>query len=155
MAAMGAYARWRALTRREKRLILDSAAAVSVAVLGIRLFGLQRALRTASRGVAPRRISHDEICDRVTALDRASRYIPGGTCLPQSLALAWLLRRRGIPVSVRIGTRNDNGRFEAHAWVEYEGVAVNDAPPGYAALIDSSQFTVDSSKELQTANRKP
>jgi hypothetical protein len=47
-------------------------------------------------------------------------------CLEQSLALWWLLGRQGIASSVRIGTRKSDERFEAHAWVECDGVALNE-----------------------------
>jgi hypothetical protein len=46
--------------------------------------------------------------------------------LDQSLALWWLLGRQGIPSVVRIGTRKISEKFEAHAWVECEGVALNE-----------------------------
>jgi len=48
-------------------------------------------------------------------------------CLERSLVLWWLLRRRGIPAELRIGARKDAQKFEAHAWVEYGGSAVNQA----------------------------
>jgi len=48
------------------------------------------------------------------------------TCLEKSLALFWLLRRQGIPSELRIGARKLDGKFEAHAWVEREGVALNE-----------------------------
>src|SRR5271155_841104 len=58
----------------------------------------------------------------------AARYGMGGaTCLEQSLALWYLLGRQGINASVRIGVRKGSGKFEAHAWVEYEGVALDEA----------------------------
>jgi Transglutaminase-like superfamily len=47
-------------------------------------------------------------------------------CLEQSLALWWLLGRQGIASSVRIGTRKTDQKFEAHAWVECDGVALNE-----------------------------
>ncbi len=40
--------------------------------------------------------------------------------------LWWLLRRQGVASELRIGVRKEQGRFEAHAWVEREGVALND-----------------------------
>jgi hypothetical protein len=43
----------------------------------------------------------------------------------ESLALWHLLQKRGIPVRLRIGVRKLSGKFEAHAWVESEGVALN------------------------------
>ena len=48
-------------------------------------------------------------------------------CLEQSLALWWLLGRQGIASSVRIGTRKSAEKFEAHAWVECDGAALNEA----------------------------
>jgi hypothetical protein len=48
-------------------------------------------------------------------------------CLEQSLALWWLLGRQGIASSVRIGTRKTEEKFQAHAWVECNGAALNEA----------------------------
>lgn len=57
----------------------------------------------------------------------ASRCTPLPTnCLTRSLVLAWLLRRRGISFELRIGVRLSGGVLGAHAWVECEGVPVND-----------------------------
>ena len=47
-------------------------------------------------------------------------------CLKRSLALWWLLRRRGIASEVRIGVRTGDSGFEAHAWIECDGVIIND-----------------------------
>jgi hypothetical protein len=47
-------------------------------------------------------------------------------CLHQSLTLWWLLRRRGIGSDLKIGVRKTTGQFEAHAWVELAGAAIND-----------------------------
>lgn len=48
------------------------------------------------------------------------------TCLAKSLALWWLLGRQGIASHLRIGIRKENEKFEAHAWVERDGVALNE-----------------------------
>ena len=46
-------------------------------------------------------------------------------CLVRSLTLIALLARRGIPARLVLGVRPDSSeRLGAHAWVEYEGVAV-------------------------------
>jgi hypothetical protein len=47
-------------------------------------------------------------------------------CLPQSLALWWLLHRQGISSDLRIGVIPKAGGLEAHAWVEFQGVPLND-----------------------------
>jgi hypothetical protein len=48
-------------------------------------------------------------------------------CLQQSVTLWWLLRRRGLEGELRIGTRKEGGRFDAHAWVEFSGRALNES----------------------------
>ena len=59
----------------------------------------------------------------------ASRHGPCTvTCLRRSLALGWLLRRRGLPAQLRVGVGKDDGRTHAHAWVELAGRVVNDHP---------------------------
>jgi hypothetical protein len=46
-------------------------------------------------------------------------------CLPRSLVLWALLRRHGFDPELKIGVRNGERGFEAHAWVELEGVALD------------------------------
>ena len=48
-------------------------------------------------------------------------------CLERSLVLWALLRRRGIDSDLRIGARKHGERLEGHAWVEWDGVVLNDA----------------------------
>ncbi len=64
-------------------------------------------------------------------------------CLPRSLVLWWVLRRKGIGSTLRIGVRKVSNRFEAHAWVEFDGVVINDSPniQKSFAPFDSSIFT--------------
>lgn len=74
---------------------------------------------------------HEAKSHRVAAAVRmvnaAARNGCGGfTCLEKSLVLWWLLLRQGIASTVRIGARRAEGKFEAHAWVEFEGMALNE-----------------------------
>jgi hypothetical protein len=48
------------------------------------------------------------------------------TCLEESLALWWLLGRRGIASQLRIGIKKQSPKFEAHAWVELGGAPLNE-----------------------------
>lgn len=58
--------------------------------------------------------------------EAAARNLPFKTnCLEQSLVLWPLLRRRGFPAELKFGARKDAGKFEAHAWVELDGEALN------------------------------
>ncbi len=47
------------------------------------------------------------------------------TCLQESLLLWYLLQTQGIVAAIRIGVRKPEGEFEAHAWVEHDGIALN------------------------------
>lgn len=59
----------------------------------------------------------------------AARHALGdSTCLHRSLALWWILRRRGFDGRLRMGVRRGDPSFEAHAWVDYAGVVLNDDP---------------------------
>jgi len=60
----------------------------------------------------------------VNAADRHGLVHP--SCLAKSLALWWLLGRQGISSHLRIGIRKENEKFEAHAWVERDGTALNE-----------------------------
>jgi hypothetical protein len=56
----------------------------------------------------------------------ASRGLYRFKCLDQSLVLRWLLRRQGIDARIVFGARKEDGQIEAHAWVECQGIAVNE-----------------------------
>lgn len=49
------------------------------------------------------------------------------SCLEHSLALKWMLNRAGIAATMVIGGRKQGTRFEAHAWVEVNGTACDNA----------------------------
>ncbi len=66
----------------------------------------------------------DKICH---AMDLACVFYPKQVlCLQRSSALTVLLRRHGIPAEMVIGAQLLP--FRSHAWVEVEGVVVNDRP---------------------------
>jgi len=74
----------------------------------------------------------------VNAADRHGLVHP--SCLAKSLTLWWLLARQGIPSRLRIGIRKEKERFEAHAWVERDGTALNEPDEEhyhYAAFDES------------------
>ena len=60
----------------------------------------------------------------VNAADRHGPVHP--SCLAKSLTLWWLLGRQGISSHLRIGIRKEGEKFEAHAWVECDGDALNE-----------------------------
>jgi Transglutaminase-like superfamily len=48
------------------------------------------------------------------------------TCLVQSLALRWMLGRRGIASELKIGAMKTQAGIHAHAWVEVEEQVIGD-----------------------------
>lgn len=117
-----------ALPPRERNTLLLCSALLPVFWLGVRVLGLvrfQSLLERGSRHV--RRPATDEIKQMSRLVHTASRLAAFmGTCLTRTLLLDWLLRQRGIVCDLRIGVRLAQGKLEAHAWLEYEGVPVND-----------------------------
>lgn len=68
------------------------------------------------------------------AISVGHQFVPKGNCLPQALAAESLLTHGGHPVELRIGVvKTDQGRLEAHAWVESGGrLVVGDLTQGLA-----------------------
>ena len=64
-----------------------------------------------------------EIIKEVThSVKSVSRFVPRATCLTQALAVKTLLDWRGQNSKLQIGVaRDENQKFQAHAWIEVEG----------------------------------
>jgi hypothetical protein len=72
-------------------------------------------------------------------LDRAARHhLYPMTCLRRSLALQWLLLKRGLLTDLCFGVRRDHGQLQAHAWLEYQGQVIGETSlpeEQYARLV--------------------
>lgn len=80
-------------------------------------------LQGVARSHRERVVLHEPI---VRAVQRATHlHIVPMLCLPQSVAISWMLARRGIACEFVIGARPKEGQLDAHAWVEREGVPIN------------------------------
>ena len=112
-------------------MLLTAAAYMPIFWLGLRLLGLPRfqaRLERARKLICPV-IALPEIKELGELVNIAARHTLGShTCLTRSLLLGWLLQRRGVQSELRIGVRFTQGALDAHAWVECEGVPVNDRP---------------------------
>jgi hypothetical protein len=116
-------------------MLLEAASTIGALPVVLRFRGLRALHSRLSRstsarvggavvGVVPPRVL--EVA-RVVAI--AARYSPRDrTCLHRSLTLWWMLRRRGFDARLHMGVRKGEVTFEAHAWVEYADVVLNDAP---------------------------
>src|SRR5208283_61779 len=127
------FQRYRALDPETRRLFRRAAVLLLLVKvsLGLRGFGktqewlqarLQRGHPVKSNFANSTDIV-ERTCRMVRAADRYAIFRAG--CLEQSLTLWYLLSVQGISASVRIGIPKQTEPFEAHAWVEHEGVALN------------------------------
>jgi hypothetical protein len=116
-------------------MVLEAASALAATWAGLRVVGfrrwsasIERLASLKTRGVKEVDGSQISIASGVAVkLDLAARHLFFRTnCLERSLALRWLLRRRGIAADLRIGARKESETLEAHAWIELEGVVLND-----------------------------
>jgi hypothetical protein len=135
MTAMPVISRYvsiyRALPAREQKTLMVSLVLLPVFWLGLRLAGLQRFQAWLDHSpIAPRApLSQPEAAALGAAVNRAANHIFGpATCLTRSLLLRWLLRRYGTASDLRIGVRFEEGKLAAHAWVEKDGIPLNDRP---------------------------
>jgi hypothetical protein len=128
----GRIAKWRTLSAGDKRSLLVAALLLPAFWVGLRVLGLRRWHQFLHRPVAD---AQDDMKGWSRAksigslVNVAARHsVFPVTCLTKSLVLEWLLRRQGLPAVLRIGVRRQADVLEAHAWVEFGGMPVNDAP---------------------------
>ncbi len=70
------------------------------------------------------------LLDRYTTMFNEIKRRPylKGRCLSQSIVMRFLLARQGIGSELVIGARLKNGLFDAHAWLQKQGVLINEHP---------------------------
>ncbi len=127
------FRRFSALERPAQELFLRAIVLLPLVALSLRWRGfratqtaLQKFLSTAYPEHESALVSKDAAvtAHMVNAADRHGLVHP--SCLAKSLTLWWLLARQGIPSDLRIGIRKGKKEFEAHAWVERDGAALNE-----------------------------
>jgi hypothetical protein len=126
------------LPRVERRLFVDALVTLVFLLVSVRLASTRWVFRRVlARDRTPTRTGGIVPEDVGLAVTRASRLVPGATCLPQALTVVWLLRARGHRASMRIGVkRGETGKLIAHAWVECGGRIIIGGPSvqGYRVL---------------------
>ncbi len=141
--------RFRRLDRDARSLFLRGSVLLLVVAVGLRVCGLRRTqnmLRyflpdASAEPRPPGERAVKDVARTACLVSAAARYgIVPSTCLERSLALWWFLGRQGLASSVRIGTRKNAGRLEAHAWVEFDGRALNEVeePRTHYAAFDAA-----------------
>lgn len=144
--------RYLALPGAERGLFLRAFVALAEVEVSLRLHGFGRLLERTYE--APRLVSACISADDWSRTERyahwlevASRHhVVRARCLHRSLALHASLLERGLPTVLRIGVRKEDGKLQAHAWVELAGKLVGEAPVGVVGFtplgtIDGQQVS--------------
>jgi hypothetical protein len=112
----------RQLSRQERWLLAQAWLLLIVADLALRFLPLTALVQYTRRQRSPRREVSLSVARLAWVVETAGRHCPTGTsCLKEALVLAWLLARRGMPTTLRIGVSHRAGSFAAHAWLEQNG----------------------------------
>ena len=153
------FEKWRRLPLWEQLLLARLVVLLPMIGLGLQLIGYKRTRDVLGRlaiafPVCGTKTSncdmHPETAHRIAHLVTVAALYGfyRATCLRQSLALWWLLKRCGILAELRFGVRRESHGLDAHAWVELHGTALNDAQG------ITSRFTILNSSSPSSFVRK-
>jgi hypothetical protein len=126
------WQKFRRLPWSAQKLFLQALCLLPLISLAIRLFSFRRTQLALQRALPVGKMrgqnSDARLVQQTARMVRAAAdHGPfHGNCLRQSVVLWWLLRRQGIDSELRIGVRTAEARFEAHAWIEWCGRALNE-----------------------------
>jgi len=103
--------------------------------MGLRIFGfrrwktlLERCASAAQRrapSADPERLPEAAHVTRLLS-SAARHFFLRTNCLEQAMTLYFLLRRRGIAAELHLGARKRSAGLEAHAWVAYRNLPLNE-----------------------------
>jgi Transglutaminase-like superfamily len=143
---------WQSLSKSDRALLINALLLLPVVATSLKTVGLRRTQSWLTRNsveptVRPTEQTRANVRRAAQMLAVACRLHPlRSSCLPRTIVLWSLLRRRGIETDIRIGVRSDSKKeFQAHAWIEWNDEVLNDdddvatqyLPFDPAALIES------------------
>jgi hypothetical protein len=120
-----------ALSASDRNLICYACLLMPVVWVSLRLLGLARTLAWAAVPRSAGQISNSRVLPPASLgrlVNIAARYGPiRAACLVRSLVLIRILGGRGVVGVLQIGVRKAvSSKLDAHAWVEFDGIPVND-----------------------------
>ena len=132
--ALDKWRRFQQSPAEDRALLLRAALLLLLTRIGLRSFGFLRwkeMIEEFSMTPHPRALPahwQREMAGRAArAIGTVERHGPARkNCLERSMALWWLLWREGVEGELHVGARKQGERFEAHAWVEWDGQVLND-----------------------------
>jgi len=133
---MRLIARYKQLSAGERRLVLRALVVVAAVRLALWILPFRVTRHWVERlGTPPgpwRDLDFPTIRQTAWATQAAGSRIRGATCLTQGMAIQILLGRLGQRTCLHLGVaRKQEGKLEAHAWVEAQGrIIIGDAADG-------------------------
>ncbi len=127
-----AFHKIRKLSAKDWGILLEAYFTLIAAECARRLVPARWLLRAAkgrlsSREAGPQAWTLEQLRRIAWLVEAAANRQPVTTrCLTRSIALSWMLARRGVRPALQIGVKNDSGKLQAHAWVEWQGHALQE-----------------------------
>lgn len=149
MSLLDKWRRLNALPRAERGWVLSALVLLPLVSQSLRRLGFRRTEFFLNRLQANTCGARQEpaavqllTAQRTASLVRsvARDGISAPNCLAESVVLSWLLRRQGIDAELRIGVCKENGKFEAHAWVAFAGVTLNETDVPHERFVAFDVF---------------
>jgi len=123
------------LGSERRRLLVEALLLTTFIPAGFRFLGVART-QTCLRRWASLRRNHPPPANFQSAIRNAllaqsilkRNWRTEQTCLSRSFLLWAMLLRRGVDTNLRVGFRKRDETLEGHAWVEHNGVPLNEDP---------------------------
>ncbi len=148
---VSSFRKVRRLSADERRLLAQALVLLPLTLCGVYALGVSRWQRVLSKLTTFRRPSvpdshlpenrssedptalrdNEATTDRARVIARivgiaAHHGLYRARCLQQALVLSCLLKRHSIESEIRFGTRKEEGKLQAHAWVEVDRLPLNE-----------------------------
>ena len=124
---------WHSLSKGDRALVIRAMFLLPIVTTSLKTVGLRKTQSWLARNSPGPTVPLTEqtranVRRAAQMVALACRRSPlHSSCLPRTIVLWNLLRRRGIATDLRIGARsNSQGEFQAHAWLEWNGEVLND-----------------------------
>ena len=136
------------LSAVEWRALMTSVLLLPLAALSLQWFGFNKTRSVAARFTNKTPLNQLSDKERLIFARQAARMVGvaanygpyRANCLKRSLVLWALLAKNGIVADLKIGVDNSTAVLRAHAWVEFEGMALISRPAVYREIEHFKAF---------------
>lgn len=149
------WASWRDLSNSDRALLLLLATLQPLISASLNISGfaktrqrLESLIRRApQRDANPSDLAYGDRLARLAGI--AGRHGPvQTTCLRQSLAIYFLLLRKGLRPVIQLGMLPESKQTSMHAWVELDGIVLGRSNTSYVPFTAAEQKARDTSSKV-------